>query len=293
MEIRVLNPVIGAEVTGIELGRATDKELKRVRNLLLEHLVLFFPGQPLDLDQHVALGRRFGELEVHPNLPKASDSHPEVVQLRADHGGIADEWHSDVTFLPHPSVLSIMQMVECPESGGDTMWANQYEAYAQLSAPLREMLDGLRALHDAHPHGKPEMQAVHPVVRIHPETGRRSLLVNEHFTRRIVELSHGESKTLLEYLTQWSVRPEFSVRYQWSPSTVAMWDNRCTQHCVVNAFDGQRVINRVTVLGDDPAGDPPRWEPAISTTYTAQSRFDRQLVSYLRAEQASEQPQPT
>jgi taurine dioxygenase len=183
------------------------------------------------------------------------------MELRASFGGVADEWHTDVTFRPHPSVMSIMHMVQCPEIGGDTLWANQYLAYEELSAPLRQMVEGLTALHDATPHGHPEMKARHPVVRIHPETGRRSLLVNEHFTRRIVELSQPESDALLAHLIPWSTQERFTVRYRWTPGTFAMWDNRCTQHFVVNDFDGERVIQRVAVLGDDPVGDAPRWDP--------------------------------
>lgn len=253
-QVRRLGAALGAEVTGLDLDTADDDDVAAIRTLLLEHLVLFFPGQSLSLDGHVALGRRFGELEIHPNLPNPDDDHPEVVELKASFGGIADEWHTDVTFLPNPSVMSIMHMVTCPEVGGDTMWANQYLAYERLSAPLRDLVDGLHAVHDATPHGKPEMSALHPVVRVHPETGRRSLLVNEHFTRRIAELSHDESRMLLDHLVRWSVREQFTVRYRWTPGTVAMWDNRCTQHFVVNDFEGERVIQRVTVLGDEADG---------------------------------------
>ena len=285
MDVRRLNPIIGGEITDIDLRSLSETDMAAIKEALLEHLVLFFPNQPLTLEEHVALGRRFGELEVHPNLGKASEDAPEVVQLRASEGGIADEWHTDVTFLPHPSVMSIMHMTVCPPSGGDTMWANQYVAFEKLSPPLKEMLSGLTALHDADPHDKAHMKAIHPVVRIHPETGRRSLLVNEHFTRRIVEMRHSESKVLLDYLTAWSVRPEFSVRYQWTPDTIAMWDNRCTQHYVVNDFVGERVINRVTVLGDDPVGDPPRWGPCLAEAPTAIARFDRDLHRFLLAQE--------
>jgi hypothetical protein len=140
------------------------------------------------------------------------------------------------------------------------MWSNMYKAYEERSAPLRDLCDGLSALHDADPHGKPEMMTVHPVVRVHPETGRRSLFVNEHFTRRIVEPSHEESDLLLGYLTRWVSNPRFSVRYCWSKGTVAMWDNRCTQHFVLNDFDEERIIQRATVMGDRPqAAGPPRW----------------------------------
>ncbi len=261
LDVRRLSQALGAEVRGIDLAHLGDDGVAAIRALLFEHLVLFFPEQRLSIDEHVALGRRFGELEVHPNLPSAEDGPREVMELRASWGGVADEWHTDVTFQPEPLMMSIMHMVQCPDVGGDTLWANQYLAYEELSPPLRDLVDGLTALHDATPHGKPEMKARHPVVRVHPETGRRALLVNEHFTRRIVELSKAESDVLLAYLVRWSTLERFTVRYRWSEGTFAMWDNRCTQHFVVNDFEGERVIQRVAVLGDAPVGPGARWEP--------------------------------
>ncbi|MEO0494097.1 MAG: TauD/TfdA family dioxygenase [Actinomycetota bacterium] len=282
LSIRKVGSALGAEVTGIDLDTATEDDVAAIRAAMLEHLVLFFPDQQLTLDGHVALGRKFGELEIHPNLPRPDDDHPEVVELKASHGGIADEWHSDVTFLPNPSVMSILHMVESPDIGGDTMWANQYLAYESLSAPLKEMLDGLHVIHNASPHGKPEMMAMHPLVRIHPETDRRSLLTNEHFSKRIVELSHAESRTLLEFLWNWSVREELCVRHSWTPGTVAMWDNRCTQHAVVADFVGERIIQRVTVLGDSPEGDPPRWDAHSVDQLSATTVHDVILHRYFK-----------
>jgi taurine dioxygenase len=148
---------------------------------------------------------------------------------------------------------------------------------------MKELCEGLTALHDADPHGHSERMAVHPVVRVHPETGRKSLFVNEHFTRRIVELSHEESASLLGFLTRWATSPRFTVRYRWSQGTVAMWDNRCTQHNVLDDFEGERLIQRVTVMGDRPeAAAPRRWQPFIKTL-SAASRHDRQLRQYLKS----------
>jgi taurine dioxygenase len=156
-----------------------------------------------------------------------------------------------------------------------------YKAYEELSPPMREFCEGLSALHDAHPHDHSEQMAIHPVVRVHPVTGRKSLFVNEHFTRRIVELSHEESDALLRFLTRWAVNPRFTVRYHWTRGTIAMWDNRCTQHCVLNDFEGDRVIQRVTVMGDEPRpAAEPRWSPFVKP-FTAASRHDRQLKSFL------------
>jgi taurine dioxygenase len=168
------------------------------------------------------------------------------------------------------------------------MWANMVKAYEYLTPPMKEFVEGLSALHDAHPHGHPEQMAIHPVVRVHPVTGRKSLFVNEHFTRRIVELSHEESEVLLRFLTRWATSPRFTMRYHWTRGTIAMWDNRCTQHCVLDDFEGERVIQRVTVMGDDPQpASPPRWPPFIKP-FSAASRHDRQLKSFLHPKSDSE-----
>ncbi len=282
-DVRRLSAALGAEVRGIDLRHPDDSEVATVRSLLLQHQVLFFPGQEVSGADHVALGRKFGALEVHPTLPSPPGGPDEVVELRASFGGTADEWHTDVTFLPEPSIISIMHMVQCPEVGGDTMWANQYQAYEELSAPMRSLVDMLTAIHDATPHGKPEMKARHPVVRIHPETGRRALMVNEHFTRRVVEMSQAESDVLLAYLVRWSVQERFTVRYRWTAGTIAMWDNRCTQHFVINDFQGERIIQRVTVLGDPPIGGAGRWEPYRPLTVGTASRQDARMLLDLQA----------
>lgn len=290
IEVTRLSAALGAEVRGLDLNRSTPDDVATIREQLVEHLVLFFPGQRLTLDGHVGFGRMFGELEIHPNLPHADDDHEEVLELRATKGAVADEWHTDVTFRPSPSVMSIMHMVTCPPLGGDTMWANQYLAYERLSAPLRELVDGLHALHNAAPHRKPEMTAIHPVVRVHPETGRRSLMVNEHFTRRIVELSDPESDAVLRYLVGWSTSDEFVVRYRWAPGTVAIWDNRCTQHRVIHDFVGERVIQRVTVLGDSPCGNPPRWDAYATERIGATTVHDDILRNHFRTVAGHEAP---
>lgn len=283
VEVVRLSGSLGAEVRGVSLASCGPREAEAIGNLLTEHLVLFFPEQHLNEKEHVEFARHFGRLEGHPNLANPYSGVPEIFELAASQGGIADEWHSDITFQPQPSVMAILNMVKCPEVGGDTMWSNMYKAYDELSAPLRDLCDGLTALHDADPHGMPETTTVHPVVRVHPVTGRKSLFVNEHFTRRIVELSHEESKMLLGYLTRWVSNPRFTVRYHWTKGTIAMWDNRCTQHFVINDFDEERIIQRATVMGDEPeAVSPPRWPPNVRRgTAGATSRHDRQLNKYL------------
>jgi taurine dioxygenase len=283
LDIRRLSGSLGAEVRGLVLDGAGPEEAKQIESLLMEHQVLFFPDQYLTPDAHIAFGELFGQLEAHPNLDLGGE-RPEFFELRASggQGAIADEWHSDLTCQEQPSLIAILHMVKCPSVGGDTMWANMYKAYDALTPPMQDFCEGLSALHDAHPHDHPEAMAIHPVVRIHPVTGRKSLFVNEHFTRRIVELGHEESDAILKFLTSWVSRPQFTMRYRWSAGTIAMWDNRCTQHCVLNDFEGERVIQRVTVMGDKPeAAAPPRWEPCIKPV-SAASRHDRQLRSFLK-----------
>lgn len=281
-DVRPLAAALGAEVRGVALADAGPAEIGAIESLLVRHKVLFFPDQHLGIDEHVALAERFGPLEAHPNLENTQLDHPSIFELVASSGGIADEWHTDLTFLPSPSVMSVLNMVRCPETGGDTMWTNLELAYDDLSAPIQELCDGLTALHDALPHGRPEKATIHPVVRIHPVTGRKALYVNEHFTRRIVELSHPESEALLRLLTTWVTQPRFTVRYRWTEGTIAMWDNRCTQHFVVNDFAGERIIQRATVMGDHPVGPPPRWSPFTASRPGAMTRHDRQLRHHLR-----------
>ena len=278
-----LSEALGAEVTGLSLRDPSAEQVETIRSLLHQHLVLFFPGQHLDIDAHVALGSQFGPLDSHPNLENPFTRHPQVFELAASHGGVADEWHSDLSFTAHPAVMSILNMIECPEVGGDTLWASAYAAFEALSPPLQELCMGLTALHDATPHGKPEVNAIHPVVRVHPHTGLRALFVNEHFTRRVVELSHAESELLLGYLVRWIASPRFTVRYHWQKGTIAIWDNRCTQHFVVSDFRQQRVIQRVTVMGDTPeSAQQPRWEPYLrQQNVGATSRYDQQLNAAL------------
>ena len=284
LEVSRLSAALGAEITSVDLAKVSDAEVDEIKSLLTEHKVIFFPGQKISVDEHVDFGSKFGELEGHPNLKKNnSASHPKVFELVASEGGIADEWHTDITFQESPALMSILHMVKCPEIGGDTMWSSLSAAYEALSDPLKDLCDGLTALHDARPHGKPEKTAIHPVVRTHPATGKTLRYVNEHFTRRIVEMSMDESDMLLSYLTKWVTKPEFTVRYNWTEGTFAMWDNRSTQHYVVNDFKDERIIQRVTIMGDVvEASSNPRWEPALREGFSAVTTHDKQLITHLK-----------
>lgn len=289
LDIAPVSGSLGAEIRGINLRSAGQQEAELVLELITKHLVLFFPDQHLTPDEHIAFGRLFGRLEGHPNL-SLDAQRPEFFELHASggQGAIADEWHSDLSCQVEPAVFSILHMKTCPPVGGDTQWANMYKAYDELSKPMKDLCEGLTALHDAGPHGHPERMAIHPVVRVHPITGRKSLYVNEHFTRRLVELSLEESNTLLAYLTRHATRERFGLRYRWSEGTIAMWDNRCTQHCVLNDFEGERVIQRVTVMGDFPEAATASPYAPYQDIFSAKMWRDEALRSFLK-ERESEQ----
>ncbi|MGW4891936.1 TauD/TfdA dioxygenase family protein [Kitasatospora sp. NPDC004240] len=274
-DVRPLTAALGAEVHGLRLEEITDEGFAELRRLLLEHLVLFVPGQQgWSPESRTAFGRRLGELEVHPYLPHL-DGHPEIQIIDSEQDGKIPIWHTDMTYSPNPPIGSVLQIVRSPGVGGDTMWSNQYRAYEALSAPLRELLDGLTAVHAIRIPGL-ESRAEHPVVRVHPETGRRALFVNRAHTSHIVQLSRNESDALLQYLTEFATSPQFTCRYRWQPGDVAIWDNRVTQHYAVDDYAERRTGLRVVVLGDTPTGNEARWEPYRPTPGEryAPSRFN-------------------
>jgi taurine dioxygenase len=203
-------------------------------------------------------------LHVHPVLQQLKDQgHPEVIVLESDaqRPFLADRWHSDVTFEHAPPKGSILRAVAVPEVGGDTMWASMYLAYEGLSDKLQRFLDGLEAYHDPALHGRtakkkgvPIESSVHPVVRRHPETGRKALFVNSAFTRYVVDMKRDESDALLALLFERIADPDIQCRFRWRKNSLAMWDNRCTQHRVIADARGEyRRMERVTLVGDVPA----------------------------------------
>lgn len=273
-DVRLLSGALGAEISGIDLNELTDDQFATVHDRLLRHQVVFLPGQRnLTPEAHIAFGRRFGEVELHPYLPRLP-GHPEIVVIDSEDGGRVDVWHTDMTFHQSPPIASILHLVTVPSPGGDTMWTNQCLVYESLSAPLRDFLDGLTAVHMIQVDGEFASEfasrAEHPIVRVHPETGRRSLYVNRLFTSHIPQLSRNESDALLEYLFRFSEGPQFTCRYHWRPGDVAMWDNRVTQHYAVNDYREPRRGQRITILGDHPTGEKARWEhyvPAAGERY--------------------------
>jgi taurine dioxygenase len=260
---------IGAEVSGVDLGDdLDDATVAHIRKALLDHLVLFFRGQELDDDAHLRFALRFGPLSISPLATKYQDS-PAVTVLDqvAPKGEGADEWHSDNTFMPNPPLGSILRCVQLPETGGDTCFASMYAAYESLSPVMRQMVDGLTAVHDvskvmrkaiAAGHTNLDMPAMqekfppieHPVARAHEETGRKALFVNRNCTTHIVGLSERENEVLLPFLLDHVRSAEFQCRLHWEPGTVAFWDNRSVQHYAVADYTERRIMRRVTI-------DPP------------------------------------
>lgn len=260
-------PVIGAEISGVDLAAPLTAELHaELHRALLEWKVLFFRDQELTAPQHRDLARWWGTPEVHPFLPKADV--PEVVRLSrgADSPAVENVWHSDASFETTPPMGSILRAVLVPEVGGDTLWTDMGAAYDGLPAETRERLDTLDAVHDFTRTFGSRLPAdelarqqckypavTHPVVRTHPETGRKLLYVNRIFTSHIVGLPEAESTELLAYLYDQARHPEYQVRLHWRPGTVAFWDNRATQHYAVNDYHPQvRIMDRVAILGDRP-----------------------------------------
>ena len=268
-EIERLAGALGAEVHGIDLARPLSAAAKHaLHEAWMEHQVLFFREQAITVDQHKAFARNFGELHVHPVLQQMADQgHPEIVVLESDASRpiVADRWHSDVTFEKCPPLGSILRAVRVPAAGGDTMWASMYAAWAALSDAMQRLLSGLSAFHDGggfraiarNEAQKKDLEArqnaVHPVVRTHPVTGRKALFVNSVFTKGIVGMKPAESRALLGFLYEHIATPDFSVRFRWRKDSIAMWDNRCTQHRVLaDALPEYRRMERVTLIGDAP-----------------------------------------
>jgi alpha-ketoglutarate-dependent sulfate ester dioxygenase len=259
---------IGAELTGLDLtDDLGDEVIAEIRQALLDYKVVFFRDQPLSAAQHVGFARRFGELEVHPFIP-ANEEHPELVRLAKspEVGGYENGWHSDVTWRVEPSMGSILRAVEVPPSGGDTLFADMCAAYEGLDDATREQIGGRVAIHDytqvfgsfIAEDKKAEMReryplVEHPVVRTHPETGRKLLYLNRFFGQRIVGLPEDESRSLIDRLCRRAEVVEYQCRFQWAPGSIAFWDNRAVQHYASSDYwPARRVMERATIIGDRP-----------------------------------------
>ena len=271
MEVRRIAGALGAEVLGVDLSRELAlKDVARIRAVFLEHQVIFFRDQALAPAQFMAFARTLGTPVEYPFV-KGIDGFPEVIEVkkleheRHNFGGI---WHSDTAYLAEPPMGSMLLAREVPPYGGDTLFASQYLAYEALSEGMRTLLQGLVAVNSS---AKADVsrtredrvkeqggtaatyEAEHPVVRTHPETGRKALYVNVAHTARFKGMTQAESAPLLDFLFQHQVKPEFTCRFQWRLGSLAFWDNRCTQHNPVNDYHGhRRVMHRITLAGDKP-----------------------------------------
>lgn len=280
MEVLPLAAHVGAEVTGVDLADQLDSEvIEQIRAALLQWKVVVFRHQHLDPEAHVAFAGRFGKVTPAHPIYAALGQHPDIWEItgigRMDDQRpetlVENSWHTDVTYAPNPPAFSVLRAVDVPAYGGDTQWANSVTAYEKLSAPLRQFIDGLWAVHrealqlelsDLSPSAEAgaaslPRSALHPVVRVHPETGERCIFVNRRFTKHVDGLTHRESVHLLNLLHEHMTRPDFTVRVRWNPNDVVMWDNRCTTHIEpIDHFDLpiRRVMHRVTIAGTAPVG---------------------------------------
>jgi taurine dioxygenase len=273
MKVKRIAGALGAEIGGVDLRSLSDDEVAEIRAAWLEHLVVFFRDQPLSPAEYLAFARRIGKPIEYPFV-KGIPGFPEIVEVKklehekVNFGGV---WHSDTAYLEVPPMASMLLAREIPPHGGDTIFANMYLAYESLSDAMKRLLDPLDAVNssakadvtrtredrlktDAREGAVRELIAEHPVVRTHPETGRKALYVNFAHTVRFRGMTDEESAPILEYLFQHQVRPEFTCRFSWQVGSIALWDNRCAQHNPVNDYHGyRRVMHRITLAGDRPS----------------------------------------
>ena len=272
MKCRRASGALGAFVEQVDLAHAGANTALHgeIVSALHEHQVLFFPRQGISPAELEAFARGFGELEDHPAYPKVGDTSVQMLESTKDKPSKIELWHSDMTFSPTPPALTIVHGKIIPEVGGNTLWSSAAAAFDGLSTPMQTLLLELTAEHDfangfkeslAEPGGRERLQGaldanppvVHPLIRTHPESGRRAIYVNPLFTTRVVELQADESEALLELLYKLCVADELTVRLQWEKDTVAVWDNAVTLHKPVNDFFPQhRLLHRLTVQGSVP-----------------------------------------
>jgi len=275
LEIQPISGALGAEISGVDLSQDLSNEVfDAIHQAFLDYQVIFFRDQKINHEQHKAFGRRFGSLNIHPYV-KGMDGHPEIMQIIKEPGdrlNFGGGWHSDMSFLEEPALGSILYAREVPPYGGDTLWASQYLAYETLSDGMKDMLDGLKAVHtakgeysergasaqkrnsmDVKTAGDDVPSYEHPVVRTHPKTGRKALYINPAFTEKFVGMTRRESLPLLKFLFEHCTQEGFTCRFRWTTDAIAFWDNRCVQHFALNDYQGhRRHMERVTINGDRP-----------------------------------------
>ena len=273
IEVRPIAGAIGAEIFGADLGKELDQDsIAAIRRAWLQHCVIFFRDQDLPPARFLTFAKQFGKVVEYPFI-KGLEDFPEIIPVvkleheKTNFGGI---WHSDTAYLEAPPMGTMLVAREVPPYGGDTMFANMYLAYEALSDGMKRLLDGLIAINTSakadvtrtredrvkdsvRADAKKEYVGEHPVVRTHPETGRKALYLNAGHTLQFKDMSVEESAPLLDYLFRHQVRPEFTCRFAWRTGSMAFWDNRCALHNPVNDYHGyRRVMHRITLAGDKP-----------------------------------------
>jgi taurine dioxygenase len=273
LEVRQLGTALGAEIRGVDLAQPLDAAgVDFIRKAFVEHIVLTIRGQSLPPAAQIAFTEHFGAVEPHPlaSRPGHAD-HPQLMILEnrpGKPGARNDFWHSDISHAESPPAVSLLHALEVPEGHGDTMFCNMYATYEQLSPGMRKLLDRLSALHsgeatarrnreeasDAQQITEVPSPVVHPVVRTHPESGRKALYVNPFFTQRFTDMNESESAPLLNYLYEVATRPENVYRHRWAKGDVLMWDNRCSMHYAIKDYDEnfRRYLHRTTAAGERP-----------------------------------------
>jgi taurine dioxygenase len=275
IEAKKVAGALGAELRGVDLAASLGDPavFAELRRLWLEHQVLLFRGQALAPAQFMAFARHFGEPVEYP-MVKGLAEFPQIIEVKKlehERNAFGAIWHSDTVYLERPPMASMLIARELPPHGGDTLFASMYAAYDALSDGLKKALAGLKAVNssakadvtktredrvrgEGTQEAKKEFVSEHPVVRTHPETGRKALYVNPAHTVRFVGWTEEESAPLLRFLYEHQVRPEFTCRFSWQPGSIALWDNRCAMHNPVNDYHGyRRVMHRITLAGDVPA----------------------------------------
>ncbi len=283
IDVKPVAGALGAEIGGVDLGALDDETFQEIEAAWLEHLVVFFRRQAITPEQQIAFAKRFGDIHYHPYM-NGMDAHPEILEILKEEGdtkAFGEVWHTDQMFNPKPAKATILYAKETPDAGGDTMFANLYLAYDTLSDPMKEMLEGVKTwnvgdrrtlnqndgvtttrsdryagnknmaakLRDP---GDLQTETAHPLVRTHPETGRKALYISNH-TQTLDGFKRAEARPILDFLMAHAVHPEHTCRFRWEVGSLAIWDNRCTQHRALNDYHGKRRrMHRITIAGDAP-----------------------------------------
>jgi taurine dioxygenase len=268
VDVQPIAGSLGAEVLGVDLGAINDEVFDEVHRALVENQVIFFREQSLDLDQYLAFARRWGKIAIYPYM-KGLPTHPEILEIlktEKDTYAFGNIWHTDSSFLAIPPKVTMLYALEIPPVGGDTAFTNLYMAYDTLSEGMKALLDGLKVMNvgdqpvarftelsnmQAQDPGKVQVKTLHPLVRTHPESGRKALYVGGHSVH-FEGMTKEESAPLLNYLKSHATTPEFTCRFRWRPGSIALWDNRCTLHYAIDDYAGQRRrMHRIIVEGDE------------------------------------------